>query len=239
MKKLARFVLIVTLSAGFLTASRSSIASARPFVTISSLSVAFTDPAGNSLAAPSSAATTPPSANWEGWLYGASGYARAVEMQKELHVPLVVYFYTDWCPYCRTLDSQYLPSAPVQDYLRGVVKVRINAEQGFAERALAKRYGVSGYPSFFIMRHSATRPVTVSPFRRVGQLTPTQFAKACRVIAPVSRKAAAVRSPGTSGKFSERRESLVTNERTTSGGSRIVTVVPAAPASRKAVGRKQ
>jgi thiol-disulfide isomerase/thioredoxin len=184
----------------------------------------------------SSAATTPSN---EGWLYGAAGYARAVELQQQLNIPLVVYFYADWCPYCRTLDSQYLPSAPVQDYLGRVVKVRIHPEQGVAERALAKRYGVSGYPSFFVISHSAARPINVSPFRRDGNnLTPTQFANACRSIAPVSRKAIAVKSSGTSGKFRLRPSELVTKNTTTAGGSKIVTVVPAA-AALKTVGRKQ
>ena len=177
----------------------------------------------------------------DSWLYGAAGYARAVELQQQLNVPLVVYFYADWCPYCRTLDSQYLPSAPVQEYLRGVVKVRINPEQGLAERALAKRYGVSGYPSFLVMRDSAARPVNVQPFRKVNNLTPTQFANACRAIAPVSRKGPAVKSSGASGKFRERESDVVIKETTTSGGAKIVTVVSAAPTSRKAGGssRKQ
>src|SRR5688500_10512268 len=100
MKKLARFALIIALLLACIPTARSS------------------------------AAPTLPNASWEGWLNGAAGYARAVELQQQLNVPLVVYFYADWCPYCRTLDSQYLPSAPVQDYLRGVVKVRINPEQG-------------------------------------------------------------------------------------------------------------
>src|SRR6267142_710334 len=85
------------------------------------------------------------------WLNGAAGYARALELQRELNVPLVVYFYADWCPYCRTLDSQYLPAAEVQDYLSNVVKVRINPEHGAAERELAVRYGVSGDPSFLVI----------------------------------------------------------------------------------------
>lgn len=199
MKKLARFALIITLS------------------------VAYFPPA------PSSAAPTLPNVSWEGWLYGAAGYARAVELQQELNVPLAVYFYADRCPDCRTLDSQYLPSAPVQDYLRGVVKVRINPEQGAAERALAKRYGVSGYPSFFVMRNSAARPANVHPFRRVGKLTPTQFANACRAIAPVSLKMPAVRSSGHSGKFRERPSELATKKTTTSGGAQIVTVVRTSP----------
>jgi thiol-disulfide isomerase/thioredoxin len=40
------------------------------------------------------------------WLFGATGYARAVELQREMKIPLVVYFYTDWCPYCRSLENQ-------------------------------------------------------------------------------------------------------------------------------------
>lgn len=178
--------------------------------------------------APSTAAPTLPN---ERWFYGSAGYARAVELQKELNIPLVVYFYVDWCPYCRTLDSQYLPSAPVQDYLRGVVKVRINPEHGAAERALAKRYGVSGYPMFLVMRNSAARPVNVQPFRKLGNLTPTQFANAVRAIAPVSRKALAVKSSGTSGKFRERPTEVVTTKTTTKGGAQIVTVVPVATSS--------
>ena len=94
------------------------------------------------------------------WLFGSSGYTRALELQRELKVPLVVYFYADWCGYCRALDSEYLPTAPVQQYLRGVVKVRINPEDGPAEQAIANRYGVTGYPSFFILRNlSAPRSV--------------------------------------------------------------------------------
>ena len=45
------------------------------------------------------------------WLNGAAGYARALELQRELKVPLIVYFYADWCPYCQRLDSEYLLSA--------------------------------------------------------------------------------------------------------------------------------
>lgn len=186
--------------------------------------------------APSSAAPTPPN---ERWLNGSAGYARALELQKELNVPLVVYFYTDKCTDCRTLDSQYLRATPVQDYLRGVVKVRINPEHGPAARAVAKRYGVKGYPSVFVMRNSAARPVNVSPFRRVGNLTPTQLANAYRAVAPVTRKALAVKSSGTSGKFRERPTELITKQTTTKGGAQIVTVVPAATSSPKRFLREQ
>jgi thiol-disulfide isomerase/thioredoxin len=209
MKQLARFALVITLLVAYFPPARSSSAP-----TLTNVSA-------------------------EGWLNGAAGYARAVELQKELNVPLVVYFYTDWCPYCRNLDNLYLPTAPVQDYLRGVVKVRINPEHGQAERALAKRYGVNGYPSFLVMRHAAMTPVDVQPFRKVSNLTPTEFANACRAVAPISRKASEGRSSGVSGKFTERRSGVAIKQTTTKGGAQITTVVAPVPASRKAVGRKQ
>ena len=113
------------------------------------------------------------------WLFDAFGYARAVELQRQFKVPLVVYFYADWCPYCRTLDSQYLPSRPVQQYLSRVVKVRINPEHGPAERELAARFGVTGYPGFFVLGASTRKEI--NPFRKNGvNLTPAQFASACQ-----------------------------------------------------------
>ena len=125
------------------------------------------------------------------WLNGASGYARAIELQRELKVPLIVYFYADWCPYCQRLDSEYLPSAPVQQYLRGVVKVRINPEHGPAEEEIASRYGVTGYPTFLVMRNLSTPPRNIHPFRKGGaNLTPAEWVTACE-------KAVSFAAPGT------------------------------------------
>jgi thiol-disulfide isomerase/thioredoxin len=114
------------------------------------------------------------------WLRDAPGYERALQLQRELGVPLVVYFYADWCPYCRDLDSQYLPAPPVQEFLKGVVKVRINPEHGRPERVIADQFGVTGYPSFFVVRKPSSLPVKLNPFRRSGaNLTPAEFASAC------------------------------------------------------------
>ena len=116
----------------------------------------------------------------EQWLNGAAGYARALELQRELKVPLIVDFYADWCPYCGRLDSEYLPSAPVQQYLRGVVKVRINPEHGPAEDEIAQRYGVKGYPTFLVMRNVSSPPRNIQPFRKGGaNLTPAEWVTAC------------------------------------------------------------
>lgn len=155
-------------------------------------------------------AATPPENRW---LYGAAGYARAVELQRELKLPLVVYFYTDWCPFCRALDNEYLPSAPVQEFLRGVVKVRLNPEDGPANREIANRYGVRGYPSFFVIRVPNGFPDNVNPFRKgSANLTPGEFADACRGVRP--------------------RMPEVANTARTSRGVSIVEVPPSATPSR-------
>lgn len=207
MKNLARLALVVTLLVTYFPPARAS------------------------------AATKLPKASVEAWFNGAAGYARAVKLQRELNLPLVVYFYTDRCPDCRVLDNKYLPSVSVQDYLRGVVKVRINPGHGRAELALSKSYGIKSYPSFFVMRRPATRPVSVHPFRKAGNLTPMQFANACRAVAPIALTNAAVRSSGVSGKFRER-PGTVTTVSISKGGGQIVTVVPPSP-PKKVVSRKQ
>lgn len=120
------------------------------------------------------------------WLNGAGGYAQAVELQRQLQVPLVIYFYADWCPYCHALERKYFPAAPVQEYLRKVVKVRINPEHGRAEQEIASRYGVSGYPRFLIKQYATSQPVAIHPFLRGGNLSPAQFAQACNDVGPRS-----------------------------------------------------
>ena len=122
----------------------------------------------------------------EQWLHDASGYNRALKLQRELKIPLVVYFYTDWCPYCHELDNEYLPNPVVDAYLRGVVKVRINPEHGPAERAIADTYDVTGYPRFYVIRNPSSQPRNLQPFRRGKSLTPEQFARVCQQWAPVS-----------------------------------------------------
>ena len=133
----------------------------------------------------------------ERWLFGATGYTRALELQREMKIPLVVYFYTDWCPYCQSLDTDYLTAAPVREYLRGVVKVRINPENGRAEEAVAKQYGVTGYPAFFVMRAPNSMPKKVHPFRRGKNLTPAEFASACEQAASSSTPARVTPQPTT------------------------------------------
>ena len=120
-----------------------------------------------------------PSDPFANWLSGADGFTQAMTEHNNTDRPLAVYFYTDWCPYCKRLNTDILASDEAQAYLKNVIAVRINPERGSREKALANTYGVSGYPSFFIMAPGSDKPQRVHPFHQGIEMTPTEFFQAC------------------------------------------------------------
>lgn len=119
-------------------------------------------------------ATTPQSAaaerggprtpDFSSWSNGADGYAEALRRGEEQRKPVLVYFYTDWCGYCRQFEQQLLSERDLDEYLDSIVTVRVNPEAGPEEAAVAQRYGVRSFPSLFV--HSGESPV-VSQVDRV------------------------------------------------------------------------
>jgi thiol-disulfide isomerase/thioredoxin len=118
------------------------------------------------------------------WHRGAAGFERAHEQAAATGQPLLVYFYTDWCPYCRELDRELLADARVAEYTRELIKVRINPERGAAERALADRYGITGYPSLFLHPRGLGEPTKIRRQVRDGGdrrlRTPDEFVATLR-----------------------------------------------------------
>lgn len=101
------------------------------------------------------------------WLLAADGYARA-EQERAAGAPVLVYFYTDWCPYCRRLDENLLSAWEVDRYLgERLSRVRVNPEKGSTERALARQYGVKGYPTLFLVWPTGAQE-SLSPYRDDG-----------------------------------------------------------------------
>ena len=95
------------------------------------------------------------------WHEGAKGFQKAMQEAEADGLPVAVYFYTDWCPYCRQLDNELLVKPAVVEHFKGVAKVRINPEKGQAERQIANQYKVTGYPSFFMHPTAKGTPVRV------------------------------------------------------------------------------
>jgi len=73
-----------------------------------------------------------------------------MRLADEENKPVLVYFYTDWCPYCREFDDELVAAPEVDTYLRDIVAVRINPELGVAEAELARRYGINGFPALYL-----------------------------------------------------------------------------------------
>jgi len=109
------------------------------------------------------------------WYEDASGYEEAARQQVHQHVPMLVYFRTDWCPYCKKFD-ELLQDSKMREGLGPIIKVRVNPEHGDAERALfEKRFGAKGYPAIFWVAAEGASPRRVSakgpPEEFLGRLT--------------------------------------------------------------------
>lgn len=96
------------------------------------------------------------------WRDGAAGYRQAAAEAAQHGRPMLVYFRTDWCPYCREFERELLSSAEVEGYLARLARARINPEAGKDEESLASIYGVSGYPALFLQRAAGEPPIRIS-----------------------------------------------------------------------------
>lgn len=90
---------------------------------------------------------------WVGWYEGAGGYDQAQRQMAQMSPrPLVIYFHAEWCGYCARFEADFLPDPLLRRFLSDVFRVHVNPERSPADKALADRFGVRGYPSFFILR---------------------------------------------------------------------------------------
>jgi hypothetical protein len=96
------------------------------------------------------------------WHDGAAGFGRAEREQSLVQAPMLVYVFTDWCPYCKGFEREVLGDSDVDRYLRSrVIKVRVNPELGAGEEAVKHRLQARGYPSIYLVLPGAS-PVKLS-----------------------------------------------------------------------------
>jgi len=114
------------------------------------------------------------------WFEGAAGLELALEEVKREEKPLLIYFRTDWCPYCRQFEKELLGTEEVELFMRKLVRVTINPESGPKENRIASTYGVRGYPAVFIHPPTLEPPRTIERALRgedgkVRLMTPVEF----------------------------------------------------------------
>ena len=107
------------------------------------------------------------------WFYDHGGYQKAIQEQKKMQEPIVLYFHASWCPYCRAFERDVLDAPLVKEYLSDVIKVKIDAEK---ERELSEEYGIFGFPIIF-----AVDVKTKAAARLPTNLPPQRFIEECRL----------------------------------------------------------
>lgn len=106
----------------------------------------------------------------------ASALARAGSEDKLVMVD----FYTDWCGWCKKLDSTTLADPDVQRVLGGLVVVKLNAEKGGLGDA--KRFGVDAFPTIVFLTAAGAEVGRIP-----GYLDPNPFLEKLRDV--LKRKA--------------------------------------------------
>ncbi|MEO5930506.1 MAG: thioredoxin fold domain-containing protein [Candidatus Kapaibacterium sp.] len=113
------------------------------------------------------------------WGVGSAGYGEAMKLS-DGKKPLIVYFYADWCPFCKRLNSQILATPEVEGYLGDIIRVKINPESGGGERALSELYNVKAFPAFIILSPATGKQRMIHPFHKGIGMSPAQFIEACQ-----------------------------------------------------------
>ncbi|MCF6344933.1 MAG: thioredoxin family protein [Thiomicrorhabdus sp.] len=109
------------------------------------------------------------------WESQATGYAKALQQQKQSGKPIVVLFYTDWCGSCKVLKADILSSLEVKAFIENdVLAVKINPERGADVAGLAKEFGVIGYPMVFVVLNKKDE-IEIRWIRKTSRISPQQF----------------------------------------------------------------
>jgi thiol:disulfide interchange protein len=99
-------------------------------------------------------------------------FEAAMQRARTEKKPIMVDFYTDWCGWCKELDSKVFPSQPVVEESAHWISIKINAEK---RPDVAGAYGVTGYPTI-VFAHSSGKPLDILP----GYAPPAEFANAMK-----------------------------------------------------------
>lgn len=106
------------------------------------------------------------------WEDGADAYRRADSTFMQGSKPLLLYFHTDWCGYCKAIDRTIWQDGQVADVLaQRYTAIRINPEDGPEAARIAQSFGVSGYPTVLIKSSPSARLLRLPVVERSGPVS--------------------------------------------------------------------
>jgi thioredoxin-related protein len=111
------------------------------------------------------------------WLSFETGIQKA----KEVHKPVLIDFFADWCHWCKVMDEKTFSDSKVAEYLKNnFVIIKLNAEEKsnslrfkgkkMNSVQLTQAFGVKGFPSLAFL-NKEQNPLTVIP----GYIPPDKF----------------------------------------------------------------
>ena len=90
-------------------------------------------------------------AAFSGWYEDYAGYEQALTVQQQTGQPIMVYFYADWCPYCKRFKQNVLSDSKMQAFVQAHPHVRVAPDNGQREKDLMSDFEADGYPSYFVV----------------------------------------------------------------------------------------
>jgi thioredoxin-related protein len=123
----------------------------------------------------------------------------AKDMQAKQGKGLYLYFYADWCHYCKKMESETLKDQGIAGYINAnYVPVRINGDK---DPALAAKFRVQGFPAHGFSEKEG-KPVSMLP----GYVPPAEFLVVLKYVRTGSYEKMSLDSFMEAGKQTEKAE---------------------------------
>lgn len=87
-------------------------------------------------------------ANEIDWL---KDYDKAMELAAEKDTIVMIDVYTDWCHWCKELDKKVFTDEAVIEISKGIVNLKLDAEDNGQGTMVARKFGVQGYPTILFV----------------------------------------------------------------------------------------
>ncbi len=87
------------------------------------------------------------------WYNNSFVYKNKIMTIKKDKVPMLLYVYANWCPYCKKMNTK-LRNNKVREYLKGFTKIAINGGdkvKSMDVEKIMKKYKVTGFPSLVLI----------------------------------------------------------------------------------------
>ncbi len=122
-----------------------------------------------------------------GWLTGKAGYEKAMARRSGSDDPVVLFVEAAWCGYCRHVKKR-LGQPVLRGAFEGYAKAALAWDGDDGEKALAKKLGVTGVPTFLVWAPGAEKPVRVRFFRKKdGKWKPVPVERFAKDVAAAAR----------------------------------------------------